>query len=144
MSTCLAQEQFEEFDQDNHIGVQGFDMTIQLILSNPVRVTVECCKLWLSATRIPFSSIMGCHPLPTGCFVGSVYFTLLQRCGRCILHTQLTGRIYLYINKLATLVEGDLKAPFSIATIPRCRGGRYSFPWIALLYPWSVPYNAEC
>ena len=29
--------------------------------------------------------------------------------------------------KMATLVEGDPKAPFSIATTPRCRGGRYSF-----------------
>ena len=25
--------------------------------------------------------------------------------------------------KLATIVEGDPKAPFSIATTPRCRGG---------------------
>ena len=32
-------------------------------------------------------------------------------------------------------VEGDQKVPFSIATTPRCRGGRYSFPWIAPLYP---------
>ena len=46
--------------------------------------------------------------------------------------------------KLATIVEGDPKAPFSIATTPRCRGGRYSIPWIAPLYPWTVPYNAEC
>ena len=45
-------------------------------------------------------------------------------------------------NKL-TLVKGDPKAPFSIATTPRCRGGRYSFLWIALLYLWSVPYNAS-
>ena len=37
--------------------------------------------------------------------------------------------------KLATVVEGGPKAPFSIATTPRCRGGRYSFPWIAPLYP---------
>ena len=37
--------------------------------------------------------------------------------------------------KLANIVEGDPKAPFSIATTPRCWGGRYSFPWIALLYP---------
>ena len=44
--------------------------------------------------------------------------------------------------KLATLVEGDLKAPFSIATKPRCRGGHYSFRWIASLYSWSPPYNA--
>ena len=41
-------------------------------------------------------------------------------------------------------VEGNPKAPFSIATTPRCWGRCYSFPWIALLYPWYVPYNAEC
>ena len=35
---------------------------------------------------------------------------------------------------LVTVVEGDLKALFSIATTPRCRGGRYSIPWIASLY----------
>ena len=46
--------------------------------------------------------------------------------------------------KLATLVEGDPKAPFSIATTPRCRRGHYSFHWIAPLYPGSVPNNAEC
>ena len=46
--------------------------------------------------------------------------------------------------KLVTVVEGDLKAPFSIATTPRCRGGRYAFAWIAPLYSWYVPYNAEC
>ena len=34
--------------------------------------------------------------------------------------------------KMATLVEGVPKAPFSIATTPRCRGGRYSF--LGLLY----------
>ena len=37
--------------------------------------------------------------------------------------------------KLATIVKGDPKAPFSIATTPRCRGGRHSFPWISPLYP---------
>ena len=45
---------------------------------------------------------------------------------------------------MATVVEGDLKTPFSIATTPRCREGRYSFPWIAPLYPRYVPNNAEC
>ena len=38
----------------------------------------------------------------------------------------------------------DPKASFSIATTLSCRGGCYSIPWIAPLYPWSVPYNAEC
>ena len=45
---------------------------------------------------------------------------------------------------LATLVEGDPKAPFSIATTPRCRGGHCSIPWIAPLKTWSLPYNAQC
>ena len=48
------------------------------------------------------------------------------------------------IIKLVTIVEGHPKAPFSIATTPRCRGGRYYFPWIAPFYPLSVPYTAEC
>ena len=37
-------------------------------------------------------------------------------------------RIIKVKSKLATIVEGDQKAPFSIATTPRYRGGRYSFP----------------
>ena len=46
--------------------------------------------------------------------------------------------------KLATVVKGDQKAPFSIATKQKCRGVHYSFPTIASLYPWYVPYIAEC
>ena len=42
--------------------------------------------------------------------------------------------------KLATVVEGDLEAPFSIATAPKCRRGS----WIAPLYPWYVPNIAGC
>ena len=45
--------------------------------------------------------------------------------------------IYIYIYKtvkLANLVEGDPKLLFSIATTLRCRGNRYSIPWIAPLY----------
>ena len=40
--------------------------------------------------------------------------------------------------KLANLVECDQKALFSTANTPRCREGRYSFPWIAPLYPWHA------
>ena len=35
---------------------------------------------------------------------------------------------------LATVVQGDLKASFSIATTRRCRGECISFPWIVPLY----------
>ena len=41
------------------------------------------------------------------------------------------------IVKLVILVEGNPKAPFSIATSPRCSRGRYSIPWIASL-PWIL------
>ena len=45
-------------------------------------------------------------------------------------------RVRMYCKvKLATLVKGDLKAPFSIATTPRCWGGHYSIPRIAPLHP---------
>ena len=46
--------------------------------------------------------------------------------------------IYWYPKLFTTVVEGDPKAPFSVATTPRCRGGRYSFPLIAPLYPWYI------
>ena len=46
--------------------------------------------------------------------------------------------IYIYKVKLATIVEGNQKAPFSIATTPMCRGRRYSFP--GLLYFTLDPY----
>ena len=52
--------------------------------------------------------------------------------------TQIYTHTYIYKVKLATIVEGNPKAPFSIATTPRCRGGRYSFP--GLLYFTLDPY----
>ena len=51
---------------------------------------------------------------------------------------------YLSKVKLATIVEGNQKAPFSIATTPRCWGGHYSFPRIAPLHPLYISYIAEC
>ena len=46
--------------------------------------------------------------------------------------------------KLATVVEGDPKVPFSIATIARCRGGRYSFPMDCFTLTLIVPYIVGC
>ena len=39
----------------------------------------------------------------------------------------------MYINKLAIIVKGNPKAPFSIATTPRCREMRYTFLYIVSL-----------
>ena len=44
----------------------------------------------------------------------------------------------LFISKIIPAgieVKSDQKAPISISTTPMCRGGCYSFPWIAPLYP---------
>ena len=41
--------------------------------------------------------------------------------------------IYIYIYRWPTVVDGDPKAPCSIATTLRCRRGKYTFPWIAPL-----------
>ena len=47
--------------------------------------------------------------------------------------------------KLATIVEGNPKAPFSIATTPMCRGGRYSFPGLLnfTLDPYLIMLSAK-
>ena len=50
--------------------------------------------------------------------------------------------IYIYKIQVGNCSRGWPKG-FTIATTPRCRRGRYSIPWIAPLYPWSVSYNAE-
>ena len=46
---------------------------------------------------------------------------------------------------MATIVEDDPKAPFSIATTPRCRGGRYSFPGLLQFThdPYLIMLNVQ-
>ena len=44
--------------------------------------------------------------------------------------------------KLATIVEGNPKAPFSIATTPRRRGGRYTHETLVIFEVISSGYNA--
>ena len=51
--------------------------------------------------------------------------------------------IYIYkVSKDGDRSRGRPEGSLQIATTPRCKGGHYSFPWIALLYSWYVPYNA--
>ena len=47
--------------------------------------------------------------------------------------------------KLVTLLEGYPKAPFPIATTPRCREGRYYIPWNGPLFlePYHIMLNAK-
>ena len=55
---------------------------------------------------------------------------------RLLTHTHVYTGIYIYsvyMRSWPTVVQGNLKVPFLIAITPRCRGGRYTFPWIASL-----------
>ena len=40
--------------------------------------------------------------------------------------------------------QGQPKGSLSLATTLRYKGGCCSYPWIAPLYLWAVPYYAEC
>ena len=40
-------------------------------------------------------------------------------------------------------VDGEPKAPFSIATTPRFMEGHYSIPWIAPLYPYFIMLSVK-
>ena len=45
-------------------------------------------------------------------------------------NVSLCPSLIIYIVSKLTVVEGDPKATFSVATTPRCRGGHNSFSWI--------------
>ena len=51
--------------------------------------------------------------------------------------------MYVYISKVGNLSKSDPEAPFSIATTPRSRKGRYSIPLIALLYPYLIVLSVQ-
>ena len=70
--------------------------------------------------------------------------TALEYCNQSYLYIALQKYNCIKKMKLVSIVEGDPKAPFSLATTSRCMGECYSFPWITPLYPWLVPYNAKC
>ena len=53
--------------------------------------------------------------------------------------------IYIYIVSWLTVIEGDSKAPFSIATRPWYKGGRYFFLWIGplTLYTYLIMLSVK-
>ena len=66
-----------------------------------------------------------------------IFLILLSNPVHTHTHTHTHIYIYIYIGWL-TVVKGNPKGPFSIATTQRCSGGRSSFLWI---FPLSVnPY----
>ena len=98
------------------------------------------------ASLKPHHQIVYCHIQDTHWRGGVSYFSAVVQSVYSIAPSDWENRAMVnklsYLVKLTTIDEGDLKAPFSIITTPRCREGRYSFPWIVPLYPWSLPYNA--
>ena len=98
----------------------------------PEEYTDCITQCWLSVSQVVIFAI--CNK----CWIESRNFSLfliLQRDHpkeKCFRYES----IYLILNsickskKLATLIEGDLKAPFLITTTPRCSGGRYSISLI--------------
>ena len=70
--------------------------------------------------------------------VGMCVYTHANRHTQTHVNTRVYIYIYIYISKqkkLATVVKGDSKAPFLIATIPKCLVGRYCIPRIDQFYP---------
>ncbi len=109
-------------------------------------ISTQTCCMWVLAGRPAFARPCEGVQRSTSLMNSSL---LLQQYPACLV--RLTWIVYVmggrwpwcngYRRRKWTLqpefksVEGGQKAPFSIATSPRCRGARYSFPWIALLYP---------
>ena len=109
-------------------------------------VSSHSCWMYVRAGRPAFARpCVGIHK-GTSLMSSSL---LLQQCPACLVRLTwivfvIGGRWpYSWCLELVILVEGNPKAPFSIATTQKCTGGHYSIPWISLLYPWFLPYNAK-
>ena len=92
------------------------------------------CFLWAYASAPNSTTSTGQGDIPISSTRWTCFFRLITQ-----VHRLIDGSV-----EDQYVTQGDRKAPFSIATTPRCRGGRYSFTWIAPLYLWYIPYIAEC
>ena len=63
-----------------------------------------------------------------------IIFTFINACINEYMYKYICMNIYVSKVNLETIVEGALRAPFSIGTTLKCRGRLYSIPWIAPLY----------
>ena len=69
------------------------------------------------------------------CIYVAVYIYIYIYIYVCVCVSVFHTYVFICKNKLAILVEGDLKDKFSITTTLRCREGCNSIPRIAPLYP---------
>ena len=113
-------------------GVKAF---VDHVIIRHLLITCDNYRAFIDPVRLIISHFLTC----AGWWL-NIHWQLLMLTGHLLTtHDDGISKV-----KLATIVEGDPKAPFSEATTPRCRGGRYSFPWMAPLYPWYIPYITEC
>ena len=86
---------------------------------------------FLLVSLLFISHFLDCLGLNSGSKLCHVGMNWPSAPNRIMLHNLVISVTTVSKVKLATIVEGNPKAPFSIATTPRCRGGRYSFPgWL--------------
>ena len=104
-----------------------------------IHIYILCVHMCICIYKYTFVRIHICLCIPS-CFRECVCV-----CVYVYIYIYIYTHTHIYrLVKLAIVVKGDPKAPFSTATTLRCRPGRYSFPGITLLYPWYAPYNSEC
>ena len=110
-------------------------------------LTRHCDVCWLFSNSMNVFSLFLKGIFPHRYWFVSFFFMLHKLCNLDFFTpSELLNRHkkdYIQV-RLVTAVESNPKALCSITTTLRCWGGRYSFPWIAPIYPLSVPYNTEC
>ena len=106
---------------------QGLEYADRKTPKNDVLVMTLNC-IWSAA-----SSSVNLALLLIPLWLGEVISVRVQAMDQLVLFERNTNYYTRVKVKLTTVVEGDQKAPFSMATTPSCRGGRHSFPWIAPL-----------
>ena len=115
----------------------------KLETNKPVRTWNEIIRLFL---------YMYCITVVIDIIIAMVYYIRCScyRCWKWIRRPEFKSWMNLFAFyialikvKLATVDEGNPKAPLSIATTSRCRGGYYSILWITPLYPYLIMLSVK-
>ena len=120
------------------IRLRNFCSVIKKTFKNLKRINLCTCKQplimadeRLDSARDNFGKCIYQLQPKTKTLVGKLERILIKLYRQNIIESPPHIYIYmLWVVKLVTVVVGNQKAPFSIATTLKCRGGRYSFPLI--------------
>ena len=101
-------------------------------LNSLLHYKITGCNIQATSVNVVlFSNKINCF---LSCFINNkqMQSNLFTLC--CLWISRNKRKCWIFLNvkkiKLATVVEGDQKAPFTIATTLRFRRGRYFFPWM--------------